>query len=59
MVEWVLDEGDDDSRSLVVEGLIDDLTDPDLYLDTANKPADFVPWLGPLARPLPSVQPLL
>jgi hypothetical protein len=40
-------------------GLIDDLTNPDLYLETANRPADFVPWLGPPARPLPSVQPLL
>ena len=58
VVEWVLDEDDDDARSLVVDGLIDDLINPDLYLDTANEPADFVPWLGSLARQLPSVRPL-
>ena len=58
-VEWVLDEDDDDARSLVVDGLIDELINPDLYLDTANEPGDFVPWPGPLARQLPSVRPLL
>jgi hypothetical protein len=59
VVEWVLEEGDDEARSLVIEGFFDDLTNPDFYAGSPSDPRDFVPWFGPCAREQPSVQPLL
>jgi hypothetical protein len=59
VVEWVLEEGDDEARALLTEGFFDDLTNPDFYTTSPNDPRAFVPWLGPRAREQPSVQPLL
>jgi hypothetical protein len=59
VVEWVLEEGDDEARSLLTDGFFDDLTNPDFYAESSKDPHDFVPWLGPCAREQPSVQPLL
>lgn len=59
VVEWVLEDGDDEARSLVDDGFLTDLTDVDLYRETGKHPSDFVPWLGTHVRAHPAIQPLL
>jgi hypothetical protein len=59
VVEWVLEEGDSQARSVITDGFFDDLTDMTFYSGAAVQPSDFAPWLGPQARQVPSVQPLL
>ena|SRR5438874_2309009 len=59
VVDWVLEEGDDEARSLIGAGFLDDLTDRNLYGNTTKRPADFRPWLGPHALQHPSVQRVL
>ncbi|MCU1461122.1 MAG: hypothetical protein JWO37_1197 [Acidimicrobiales bacterium] len=59
IVEWALEEGSDDARMLVSDGLLHDLTNQDLYVQTAKHPSDFVSWLGPCAQQQPAIQPFL
>jgi hypothetical protein len=59
IVEWALEQGDEEARSLIADGFLDDLTNPDLYEETAKQPNDFTPWVGPHARQHPTVQSLL
>jgi hypothetical protein len=50
VVEWVLTQGDDEARSLITEGFLDDLANPHFYTETTKRPEDFSCWLGPMAR---------
>ena len=59
VVDWVLTEGDAEARSLINNGFLDDLTNPEMYGDATCRPADFVPWLAPMAKRHPAVRRLL
>jgi hypothetical protein len=56
VVEWVLEEGDEEARSLITDGFFDDLTNSAFYRRDTVQPADFVPWLGPHAARLVAVR---
>jgi hypothetical protein len=56
VVDCVLEEGDDEARSLITDGFFDDLTNTDFYDGACTRPHDFVPWLGPRAMELPDVR---
>ena len=59
VVDWVLTEGDAEARSLINNGFLDDLTNPEMYGDTTRRPGDFVPWLTPEAKRHPAARRLL
>lgn len=59
VVEWVLEEGDDEARKLIVDGFYDDLTSPAFYEGADVSPGDFEPWFGPQSRKVPAVRRLL
>jgi hypothetical protein len=59
VIERVLADGDLEARNLVVGGLLDDLTNPDLFRRYALQPRDFAAWLGRRARRVPSVRAML
>jgi hypothetical protein len=59
VVESVLEQGDDEARSLITEGFFDDLADVNFFGESVRRPGDFVPWLGPRARQHPAVGRLL
>jgi hypothetical protein len=59
VVDQVLEEGDDEARSLITEGFFDDLANHTFYGTTDRRPHDFESWLGPRARQLPAARPLL
>jgi hypothetical protein len=50
VVESVLDEGDEEARSLITEGFFDDLINVEFFGESPTQPRDFAPWLGPRAR---------
>jgi hypothetical protein len=50
VVEWVLTEGDDEAQSLITEGFLDDLCNPEFHSGTTTRPEDFLHWLGPRTR---------
>jgi hypothetical protein len=54
-VERVLAEGEEQAIQLMWFGFFDDLLQPDLYESIDRQPADFGPWLGPLARRFPPI----
>jgi hypothetical protein len=49
VVEWVLEDGDEEARGLISDGFFSDLADVELYRGLDHSPKDFVPWLGPHA----------
>ncbi|MEY2422482.1 MAG: hypothetical protein QOI95_2549 [Acidimicrobiaceae bacterium] len=59
IVDWVLAEGSAESRMLVADGFLHDLTSLDRYGDSGKLPSEFVPWLGPCARRELVIQPFL
>lgn len=59
VVDWVLAEGDAEAKSLIDNGFLDDLTNPEMYADATSRFADFVPWLTPRAKRHPAVRRLL
>jgi hypothetical protein len=59
VIESILKEGDADARSLVGDGLLDDLTNPGLYEGDRARPIGFLPWLGTRTRSEGPVRALL
>jgi hypothetical protein len=59
VVEWVLEEGDEPARHLVVASFVDELLNPSEYRATGRRPHDFAAWFGPNARWLSRVATVL
>jgi hypothetical protein len=59
VVEWVLEEGDEPARHLLVAGFVDELLNPGGYAATHRRPHDFASWFGPNARWLSRVATVL
>ena len=59
VVEWILEEGDEPARHLIIAGFVEDLLNPDEYRCTGRRPQGFACWLGPNARWLSRVATML